>query len=158
MLACQNFDQHNLNCFLNLQKKWNLHMYVSSSLTCLRVWEYSYSLPLQDPCLSRDRKCYFIDDNALFVTEYMYRSHGRDAFFFLSCGELHLPQHLLFGISVKILHLLALTPFSLSKTEFEPRSEIPTTAKYIQLLSALAVLSAAEHLSCLEIPKQSLLK
>lgn len=62
------------------------------------------------------------------------------------------------GTSGKTLQLLALTRFSLSKTKFERRSEIPITARYIQLLSASAVLGAAGGLSCPEIPKQSLLK
>ena len=61
------------------------------------------------------------------------------------------------GISGKTLQLLALTLCSLSKTKFERRSEIPTTARYIQLVSASAVLGAAGGLSCPEIPKQSLL-
>lgn len=61
-------------------------------------------------------------------------------------------------MSGKTLQLLALTLFNLSKTKFESRSEILATAKYIQLLSASAVLGAAGFLSCPEIPKQSLLK
>lgn len=60
------------------------------------------------------------------------------------------------GISGKTWWLLALTLFSLSKTKFEHRSEIPTTtARYIQLLSASAALGTAGGLSCPEIPKQS---
>jgi len=87
-------------------------------------------------------------------TNHMY---GCDACFSISCGELHLPQHLPF---VYLWKNFATSGFDTIHfvNEFERRSEIRITARYIQLLSASAVLGAAGGLSCPEIPKQCLLK
>lgn len=62
------------------------------------------------------------------------------------------------GTSGKTLQLLAVALFNLSEKRFECRSEIPSTAEYIQLLSAAALLNAAGSLSCPGISEQSLLK